>query len=172
MTTTDYIINGVLVLLVLRQMRERRLDLRSLVLPAVLVFVAARNYLHALPSGGNDLELVGVLASAGIALGSLCAWFTHVRVGDDGVALARAGWAAAFFWVAGIGSRMAFAFATAHGLRHAIASFSASHQITGADAWTAALVLMALCEVTARLLTLYARGELASRRALPLAAQG
>jgi hypothetical protein len=40
------------------------------------------------------------------------------------------------------------------------------HHLTGGDAWTAAFVLMALCEVTARLVTLYARGHLVARRGL------
>lgn len=164
MSTTDYIINAVLVLLVVRQIRERRLDLRGFLLPAVLVYVAARHYLHAVPTGGNDLSLIALLASAGLVLGFLCARFTHLRVGDDGVALGRAGWLAAGLWIAGIGSRMAFAFAISHGLRPEIASFSVAHHITGGDAWTAALVLMALCEVGARLATLYVRAQLATRR--------
>ena len=38
MTTTDYLINGLFVLVVLRQSRERVLDRRSIVVPLVLVF--------------------------------------------------------------------------------------------------------------------------------------
>ena len=55
MNTTGYIINSVLVLLVVRQIRERppRLDRRSLVLPLVLVAVAAANFLHTIPTAGE-----------------------------------------------------------------------------------------------------------------------
>jgi hypothetical protein len=162
MTTTDYIINAILVLLVVRQIRERRLDLQSLLLPVVLVGLAARQYLHSVPTAGNDLVLVGALGGVGATLGILCALSTHVRLGADGVALARAGWVAAALWIGGIGSRMAFAYAAAHGAGPAIGRFSVVHHITGGAAWTAALVLMALAEVVARLVTLQARGHLAS----------
>jgi hypothetical protein len=152
-----YVINAVLVLLVVRQIRERRLDLRSLVLPLVLVALAASNYLHAIPTRGNDVVLDATLVATGITLGTLCALATHLRPGGDGVALARAGWLAAGLWVLGCGARMAFAFATEHGAGPAVARFSVSHSITGADAWVAALVLMALAEVTSRLLVLQLR---------------
>jgi hypothetical protein len=64
--------------------------------------------------------------------------------------------------VIGIGSRMAFAFASDYGAGPAIARFSFSHHITDADAWVAALVMMALAEVIARLAVLRLRA-----RALP-----
>ena len=169
MTTTDYLINGMLVLLVLRKLRERRLDVHSLVLPLVLVGFAAHNYLHVIPAGGNDLVLIAGLTASGALLGGLAGRFTHVRAGSDGVARARAGWVAAALWVTGIGSRMAFSFLSDHGARHAIAHFSVVNHITGSDAWTAAFVLMALAEVTARLVTLYWRGHRASVAAGPTA---
>ena len=50
MNATGYIINSILVLLVLRQIRETRLDLVSLVLPVVLVGAAAAYYLHSVPT--------------------------------------------------------------------------------------------------------------------------
>src|SRR5262249_30814643 len=84
---------------------------------------------------------------------------THVRAGDDGFAHARVGWLAAALLVAGISSRMVFAFAVGHGLEPAIASFSVAHQI-GAAAWPVALFSMAICEVTARVLTVQLRGRL------------
>ena len=53
---------------------------------------------------------------------------------------------------------MGFAFAVSHGLAPAVAHFSAVNGITAATAWTDALVLMALCEVVSRILTLQVRG--------------
>jgi hypothetical protein len=110
MNATGYIINAILVLLVLRQIRESRLDLISLVLPVALVAGAAAYYLRAVPAAGNDIALDLTLAATGAALGIGCAMATRMRRGGDGVALARAGGVAAVLWVAGIGSRMAFAF--------------------------------------------------------------
>jgi hypothetical protein len=158
MTTTDYLINAAFVLVVLRQARERKLDRRSLVLPLVAVYFVAQRYVHSIPTAGNDLVLLGVLASVGLTLGVLCGFATNVRAGGDGVALARVGWVAGGLLIAGIGSRMVLVFALSHGAEPAIRGFSIAHQI-GAAAWPVALVSMGLCEVTARLATVQLRGR-------------
>jgi hypothetical protein len=158
MTTADYIVNAAFVLLVARQARERRLDLRSLLAPLALVFLIAQRYMHSVPSAGNDLVLIGALASVGLGLGLVSGLATHVRLGPDGEALARVGWLAGILLVAGICARMLFAFAVSHGAGPAVRSFSIDHHI-GAAAWPAALVLMAVCEVTARLITVHLRGR-------------
>jgi hypothetical protein len=157
MTTTDYLINAALILLVVRQIRERRVDLRSLILPLVLVYTIAGQYLHSIPTAGNDLVLVVGLASLGLMLGSASAFFHSMRVGSDGVALARAGWIAAGLWIAGMGARITFVLAAEHGAGNAIAHFSAANSITGKSAWVTALVLMAVCEVAGRLAVLQLR---------------
>jgi hypothetical protein len=158
MTTTDYLINAMFVLVVLRQARERRLIVRSLVAPMLLVLFVARLYVHSIPSAGNDLVLVGLLATIGLTLGVVSGLATHVRRGDDGVALARVGWLAGGLLVAGISARMVFVFAIHHGAEPAIRGFSIANQI-GAGAWPLALVSMALCEVTARLVIVQLRGR-------------
>ena len=171
MTTTEYIINVVLVLLVVAQIRERRLDLMSFVLPVALVGIAATQFLHTIPSGGNDLVLVVSLVALGALLGWLCGLFTHVRRDASGVALARAGWVAGALWIGGIGSRIAFSIVSEHGLGGAIDHFSVAHHITSSAAWTAAFVLMALCEVLARTTTLAVRSRKMTRRAMHRAAE-
>jgi hypothetical protein len=158
MTTADYIVNAAFVLLVVRQSRERRLDRRSLLAPLALVFLVAQRYLHSVPTGGNDLVLIATLASIGLGLGLVSGFATHVRFAPDGGAVARVGWLAGVLLVAGICARMAFAFAVTHGAETAIRTFSIDHHI-GAAAWPAALVLMAVCEVTARLITVHVRGR-------------
>jgi hypothetical protein len=157
MTTSDYLINAVFVLVVLRQARERRLDVRSFVVPLVVVLFVAHQYVHSLPTAGNDLVLIALLTTVGLSLGLLCGFATHVRIGD-GVALARVGWLAGSLLVVGICSRMAFAFALGHGAEPAVRGFSIAHHI-GAAAWPVALVSMALCEVTARLVVVQMRGR-------------
>jgi hypothetical protein len=157
MTTTDYLINAALILLVVRQIRERRVDFRSLILPAVLVYTIAGSYLHSIPTAGNDLILTIGLASLGLILGSTSAFFHTMRVGSDGVALARAGWIAAGMWVVGMGARMTFVLASEHGAGSAITHFSTATSITGRNAWVTALVLMAVGEVVGRLTTLQLR---------------
>ena len=170
MTTTDYLINAVFVLVVIRQARERRLDVRSFVAPLALVFFVGQRYVHSLPTAGNDMGLVALLAGLGLALGVLCGFATHVRLGGDGVALARVGWLAGALLVAGISARMIFAFALSHGAEPAIRTFSIANHI-GAAAWPAALVSMALCEVSARLVIVQLRGRrLATSRGMAGAA--
>ena len=157
MNTTGYIINTALVLLVVRQIRGRRLDFQNLALPLVLVGAAAAYYLHSIPIVGHDLALDVALGLTGAVLGSLCGFFTRFHSDRDGTIIARAGIAAAALWVIGVGARMAFAFSADHGGRPAITHFSRAHSISGANAWVAALVLMALAEVIARLVVIRAR---------------
>ncbi|MCC3769388.1 hypothetical protein [Streptomyces sp. UNOC14_S4] len=172
MNITDYIVNGILVLLVVRQVRGSRLDLVNLVLPVVLVSGTAVYYLRSVPTEGNDLVLELVLAGAGAALGVLCGLTTHLTRKADGVH-AKAGIAAAALWVGGMAFRTVFAFADDHGAGDSIAGFSRDHQISSAQAWVAAFVLMALAEAVARLVVIRYRGyRLASpsRAARPVAA--
>ena len=158
MTITDYLINAMFLLVVARQARERELDRRSVIVPLILVFFVAQMYLHSIPTAGNDLVLIGLLAAVGLTLGIASGLATHVRAGENGLAVARVGWLAAALLVAGIGSRMVFAFAVSHGLRSDIASFSIVHHIS-ATAWPTALVLMAICEVTTRIAIVQLRGH-------------
>ncbi len=169
MTITDYLINAVFLLIVVRQARERELDRRSIVVPLVLIVFVAQMYLHSIPTTGNDLLLIGLLAAVGLTLGVASGFATHVRAGENGLAVARVGWVAAALLVAGIGSRMVFAFAVSHGLRPDIASFSIAHHIT-ASAWPSALVLMAICEVTTRIAIVQVRGRQAMAEQRPVAA--
>jgi hypothetical protein len=159
MNATDYLVNGVLVLLVLRQIRETRLSWQILLLPVLIVAGVAAYYLRSVPTGGNDILLDLTLAAVGAALGGLCALATHLRRGPDGVPLSRAGWVAAILWVLGVGARMAFAYATTHGAGPDLVRFSAAHSITSIDAWVAALIMMALAEVLTRLAVLWMRSR-------------
>jgi hypothetical protein len=172
MTTTEYLINLLFVLIVARQAYERKIDRRYFVIPIVLVLWVATQYLHALPTAGNDLVLIAALASVGVALGTISGLATHIRREQTGVAYARVGWLAGILLVAGISSRMVFAFAISHGLESTVRSFSIAHHITGA-AWTVAMVLMALSEVGARLATVYLRtNQLTGPQTSPAVALG
>ena len=165
MTTTDYLINALFVLVVLRQARERRIDLRSFLVPLGIVLYVAHLYIHSIPTAGNDLVLVGLLASIGLTLGVLGGFATRVRLGDDGSPLARVGWVAGGLLIAGISARMLFVFAVNDGAEPAIRSFSVAHHI-GAAAWPVALVAMALLEVVVRLVVVQLRAHHMTSKAL------
>jgi len=169
MSPMDFLINAGFVLMVIKQARERRLECRALVIPLVLVFFVAQQYLHTIPTSGSDLLLIGLLAGAGVSLGLLSGFATQVRPGGDGLALARVGWIAGGLLVAGICSRMVFAFVVTHGAEPAIRSFSIAHQISAA-AWPVALVSMAICEVTVRVVTVQLRGRRMQAASTPASA--
>jgi hypothetical protein len=166
MSATEYLINAVFVLLVVRQAHERELDTKSLVMPLVLVAFVAHTYLHSIPAAGNDLVLIAALAAVGLGCGAASGFATHVRIGREGRATARVGWSAAVLLIVGISSRMLFVFALSHGFEPTIRGFSAAHDI-GAAAWSAALVTMAVVEVATRVVIVHARGArcLSSMRA-------
>lgn len=158
MTITDYLINAVFVLVVLRQARERRLDTRSFVVPMIVVLWAATHYIHSLPVAGNDLVLVALLGGVGLTLGLASGLATQVRLDGTRQAVVRVGWLAGSLLLAGICSRMVFAFAVSNGAGPAVRSFSITHHI-GAAAWPVALVAMALLEVGTRLVLVQLRGH-------------
>jgi len=170
--TSVYVINAALVLLVIRQIREHPLDLRSLAAPVLAVGAAAVLFLHPVPVGGNDIILELACAAAGAVMGAVSGLTTKLRRGADGRALGRAGWLAAGLWITGIGARLAFAVAATNGAGPAIARFSIAHQITGSTAWVAALIMMALADVLSRLTVLYVRGHrLTAAAPAPVAAR-
>jgi hypothetical protein len=158
-TTTMYVINAVLVLLVIRQIREHPLDLRSLATPVLAVGAAAALFLHSVPVAGNDFVLELACVAVGATMGAVGGLTTKLRRGSDGRALGRAGWLAASLWITAIGARMAFAVADTNGAGPAITQFSVAHQITGQAAWVAALIMMALADVLTRLIVIYVRGR-------------
>jgi hypothetical protein len=154
-----YVINAILVLMVIRQIREHPLDARSLAVPVLAVGAAAVMFLHSVPAGGDDLALEAACVLAGAAMGATGGLATRLRRGADGRPLGRAGWLAAGMWVGGVGARLAFAVAASNGAGPAIARFSITHHITGSSAWVAALVMMALADVLTRLVVIWLRGR-------------
>ena len=150
MTFTDYLIDSALVLLVLLQIKERKLTTKALVLPVVIVAIAVANYVHGIPTAGNDLVLVAVLALVGLLIGVASGQAVMMRRDADGDVLARSGWVSGFFWVLGMGSRFAFLIWVNNGGASTIGHFSATHSITSGAAWTVALLAMAAFEVCGR----------------------
>ncbi|MFJ8141069.1 hypothetical protein [Streptomyces sp. NPDC096013] len=162
MTTTDWITDIALLLVVFRQLREGRLDLRSYLIPLGIVAFVAHSYLNTVPTAGNDLVLIGALVAIGAALGIAGGVYTRIRSADAHLFI-KAGAVSAALWVLGMGARMGFQLWVDHGGADNVARFSATHQITTGDAWVAAFVLMALTEVVTRLATIFIRGRMVTR---------
>jgi hypothetical protein len=157
MSLSDYLLSGLLILVVFRQIRGRRLAGLMLYLPLVLVAAAAVSYLHGIATTGNDLPLVLDGAAVGLALGTLCAIFTRVYPGPGGVPYAKATWLAVVFWILGVSARLAFALYAQNGGGAQIAQFSSQHQLS-LNAWAPCLIVMALVEVVSRTAVLVLRG--------------
>ncbi|MFD9398412.1 hypothetical protein ACFWA4_06275 [Streptomyces sp. NPDC060011] len=162
MTTSDWITDIALILVVFRQLREGRLDLKSFLIPLGIVTFVAHTYLDSIPTGGNDLVLVGTLMAAGAALGVAGGVYTRIR-SAGGHLLIKAGAVSAILWVVGMGARMGFQLWVDHGGGDDVASFSVTHHITSDQAWVAAFVLMALTEVVTRLATIFIRSRMTPR---------
>jgi hypothetical protein len=153
MSTTQWILNLTLLGWVLtRNLGTRRVTPSTFFVPLAVVTAAGALFLRDLPTAGHDvgLELVGI--AAGLVLGTLAAFVTRMHR-HHGDLVVSAGTAFAAVWIATIGGRMLFAQWATHSGARTIGEFSMRHQITGADAWTAAFVLMALTMVTVRLVT-------------------
>jgi hypothetical protein len=159
MHTTDYILDSLLVLLVLLQIKERPLTRRELLRPVVIVGVFVAIYLNGIPTAGNDLVLVSALGALGATIGIASGLAVRMRKNADGSVTGRGTWASAIFWVLGMGSRFAFLVWMSHGGVHTIERFSAQHSITSGEAWTAALLAMAVFEVLGRTAALAIRWQ-------------
>jgi hypothetical protein len=156
MTFTDYLFDSVLVLLVLRQVREARFGLHAVLLPLGIIGFVVKSYLHTVPTAGNNLAVVVGLTLVGVLFGSVSALTTRVRTDGGKYALVKAGWVAAGLWVFSMGARFGFAVWASHGGGIHLFNFTVAHGLD-IKVWTAAIVLMALGEVLARTGILYYR---------------
>lgn len=151
MTTTDWIIDIALVLIVFRQLREERVSKATFIIPLAMITFAAKNYLHAIPTAGNDLALIALFAGAGAVFGLFGGLLTRVRTLGGHVHIKATAGAAAL-WVTSMGFRLGFAVWSTHATGAAqLTRFSVTHHITTGQAWVDALILMAFGEVVIRL---------------------
>jgi hypothetical protein len=159
MSTTQYVLNiALLAYILLSNLGTREVTHRRLLAPVVLVAIAGWVFLRNLPGLGNDHALEAVGLAAGVVFGLIASACVSLRRDLSGRLVSTAGWAFAAVWVLVIGGRMAFAYGADHWFPMTIARFSRDHLITGADAWTAAFVIMALAMVLTRLLATVVRG--------------
>jgi hypothetical protein len=170
MSTTQWILSiALLVWALARNLGTREVALGTFVLPLGIVVVAGTYFLLPLPTAGNDLDLVVAFGAVGVLFGLAASTVTRLHH-RDGKLVATAGATFALLWLVMIGGRIAFAqWATGAGAR-TVGMFSREHAITGADAWTAAFVVMALGMVLARTVALAVRTRRASASLAPAAA--
>jgi hypothetical protein len=169
MSTVQWILSIVLLGWALtRNLGTREITRSTFVLPMVIVVVVGGYFLRAVPTQGNDVALILIGGSIGVAFGLAAGAVTRLHH-RDGKVVATAGAMFAALWVVMIVGRIAFAeWANGAGAR-TVGQFSMQHAITGADAWTAAFVVMALGMVLVRTVYLATRVTVASRHSLATA---
>lgn len=167
MTLIDILVSCALMMLVLRQIRGRKLTIFSLIWPILLVGWSVIEYMTGFPLHNNGWILIIGCITLGLILGVACGITTAVYTQNRQI-YARAGGWAVVFWLVGMSGRLVFGLYAEHGGAEQIYRFSLDCSIP-IDAWASALILMALCEVTSR--TFVLAWKLAhARQALPAAA--
>ena len=158
MTTTEYLLNAALILVVVRQLRGKRLIGSAIYVPLGICAYVGFTYLRSIPTSGNDLTLVLIGSLAGVTLGTVCGLVTLVYPDRDGIPFAKATGAAAVLWILGVGSRIAFSLYAQHGGGPTIEHFSIAHSLSP-EAWVAGFVLMAILEALSRTVVLLVRAR-------------
>jgi hypothetical protein len=158
MSTSDYFIGVAALGLILWNMRRHELTDRRLRRPLIIAAIVAVNFLHGVPTAGADAALVAIGVLIGIGCGALSALATRVeRDPTAGTVIATATRRAVAITALAFGGRMAFAVAATNGLGPEIGRFSHQVGIDSANAWIAALVLMAIADLATRALVLWHR---------------
>jgi hypothetical protein len=167
MSASVWIINLVVLGVVLEaDLGRRKITWFRLARPVVVAGAIIVYYLRRTPvaTGGGGLAFELGLAVLGILLGLAAGAIFAVFRGADGFPRSQAGLRYAMLWVAVIGARLGFAYATSHS--RSLQVWLGTHHITS-DALTVALILMAAGMLLARTGTLMLRA-----RALPGAVPG
>jgi hypothetical protein len=164
MPASVWIINLVVLTVVMEaDLGTRKITWMRLARPVVVAGVIISFYLKGIAGSGNGLAFELGLAALGVALGLAAGAAFGVFRDVKGFPRSRAGGAYAALWVAVIGARIGFAYATSHS--RSLQLWLGTHHITGA-ALTDALIFMAAGMLLARTFTLLAR----SRRLPPTVA--
>ncbi len=170
MSPSQLILNVALLVFVLgTNLGTRAVTGARLLLPVALVGVAGWFFLQDLPTTAGDtrLELAGALT--GVALGFAAAALMPVRRDSTGRIVTTAGTGYAVLWIAVIGGRIAFAYSATGWASRTVGEFSMAQQITGAAAWTAAFVMMALAMVLTRVAVTATRTRIITVRRVAVA---
>jgi hypothetical protein len=151
--TTNYLISlGILTLVLATGLGTHPFSWARMLRPVVIVLGVAAYYLHSFPTAGNDVPLVLIFSVVGVMLGACSGLLVRVhRDASTGRILTTAGLGFAALWIAVTAGRLLFIYGADHWFTGSLVTFSRDHLITGADAWTAAFVLLSLCMVLARL---------------------
>lgn len=168
MSTAQWFVNiGLLAFVLGTNLGTRPVTSTRVLLPLALAAGAGALLLTDVPTLGNDVALDVIGAAAGVAFGILAGLVMRVQRNRAGRIVSTAGLAYTLLWTGVIGGRLLFAEAADGWASASVRALSISARITGADAWTAAFVIMALCMVVTRVATTLVRARGLQARPAP-----
>lgn len=157
MPASVWIINLVVLTVVLEaDLGTRKITWMRLARPVVVAGAIISFYLKGIAGTGDALAFELGLAALGILLGLAAGAMFGVFSDANGFARSHAGVAYGILWIAVIGARIGFAYATSHSARLQV--WLGTHHITSA-ALTDSLIFMAAGMLLARTFTLLARSR-------------
>jgi hypothetical protein len=157
MTASDYLLGLGAMAIVLWGMRRHELTDRRLRRPLLIAAVVCVAFLPAIPTAGADLALVSAGVLTGVVCGAIGGLATRVERDGSGAIIAAGTPLAVAVTGGAFAARFAFAVAATNGLGPAIGRASQAMDITSPQAWIAALVLMAVSDLTVRAFLLWQR---------------
>lgn len=174
MSTTEIaVLVAVGIVLIVSQVRTRRLGLRMLVMPVGAACWLGYDYVYGAPTLANDLYLYVIAGTLGGGIGLLGGALAELRrEPGTGMLLVRGSWVYAGLLVALLGGRLAFAWAVNNVWRTQVIQFCIDHQITGQTAIVAALMLMIVATIGARTAVVVGRAALVSTRPIGVSSAG
>jgi hypothetical protein len=157
-TTTIVILVGVGLLLATQQLRYRRFGVRTLALPLVFAVVLWYAYVQGAPAIANDMDLYLICGAIGAALGLVGGVLSRVRHdAPKGVWLVKGGGVYAGLLVILIAGRIGFAYYAENSGAAQVRQFCIDHGISGQAPIVAALMLMVIATILARLAVVQVR---------------
>jgi hypothetical protein len=163
-----WIINLVVLTVVLEaDLGKRKITWMRLARPVVVAGVIISFYLKGIAGTGNGLALELGLAALGVLLGLAAGMIFSVFRDANGIRRSQAWAGYAALWIAVIGARIGFAYATSHS--RSLQVWLGTHHIT-APMLTDALIFMAAGMLLTRTFTLLARSSTLPQRVAPAGA--
>jgi hypothetical protein len=150
MSASIWIINLVVLAAVLEaDLGHRKITRFRLIRPLVIAAIIAAFWIKGVAWSGTGLWVEAAAIGTGIVLGIAAAALMRVYAGDDGRRYSYAWLPYALLWVAVVGTRLWFAYASNHDLRVPVGTWMLAHQLT-TSAFIDAFVFLALAMVLTR----------------------
>jgi hypothetical protein len=159
MSFFDYLLGLGALAIVLWNMRRHELTDRRLLRPLIIAGVICAAFLHGVPTTGAGGALVAIGVLLGIGFGAVGGLATRIERDASGAVFSAGTPLAVGVTAFAFAGRLGFAVAATNGLGPAIGRFSHDVGIHSAQAWVAALVLMAAADLATRTLILWQRRD-------------